>query len=122
MIVVDSSIWIEHLKSKPATGKISHYFKNLHEVLTPTIVIYEVLKRMKKEHPVQKVYNMVAQMLKTNVIPITADIAMTAANVSLEHDLPMADSLVYAAAVEYDCKVVTLDNDFRNLPRAEVIS
>ena len=70
----------------------------------------------------QKVYNMVAQMLKTNVIPITADIAMTAANVSLEHDLPMADSLVYAAAVEYDCKVVTLDNDFRNLPRAEVIS
>ena len=121
MIVLDSSIWIEHLKSKPATGKISHYFKNIQEVITPTIAIYEVFKRMKKEHSVQETYDLVAQMLKTNVVPITADIAMTAANVSLEHDLPMADSLVYATAVEYDCKVVTLDNDFRDLPRAEVI-
>jgi len=43
-------------------------------------------------------------------------LAVSAANVSIQHRLPMADSIMYATAMAYDATLWTLDVDFAHLP------
>ncbi len=46
---------------------------------------------------------------------------MWAADVSLEHGLPMADAMVYASAQANRALLVTLDADFKGLPDVEYL-
>jgi predicted nucleic acid-binding protein len=41
---------------------------------------------------------------------------MKAADLSLDHQLAMADAIVYATAILHDATVVTSDSDFESLP------
>jgi predicted nucleic acid-binding protein len=41
---------------------------------------------------------------------------MNAAKISLQHNIPMADSIILATAKAYECIVWTQDADFENLP------
>jgi predicted nucleic acid-binding protein len=41
---------------------------------------------------------------------------MNAARISLQRNLPMADSLILATANAYKCALWTQDSDFENLP------
>lgn len=54
-------------------------------------------------------------MLKTKVVDLTAEIARSAAELSLKFSLPMADAIVYATARKENCKIVTSDPHFKNL-------
>ena len=121
MIVVDSSLWVEHLRTDAPSARISRYFSRPHDIFTPTVVLYEVFKKIRRERSASDAERLIAQIYKTKLVSLTEEIALCAANVSLEHDLPMADSIVYATAELLDCKVVTMDNDFHKLPLAEVI-
>jgi predicted nucleic acid-binding protein len=52
---------------------------------------------------------------------LDTSLALEAADVSLEHGLAMADSIVYATARRHGAKVVTGDADFDGLPDTVVI-
>lgn len=52
-------------------------------------------------------------------MPLSGEIALLAAEVSLKHTLPMADAIVYATAMKEACPVVTSDPHFKGL--ADVI-
>ncbi len=121
MILVDSSGWIEYFTDGEKSGKFYFYLKDLKKVITPTIVLYEVYKKIKKELSEQQALEASAQMVKTQLIPLTEEIALQAADVSLEYSLPMADAIVYTTALIHQCKVITLDHDFFKLPRVEII-
>lgn len=49
MVVVDSSGWIEFVRDGPKADAYAAYLKNLDKVLTPTVVLYEVYKRLKRD-------------------------------------------------------------------------
>jgi PIN domain. len=55
-------------------------------------------------------------MRKTRVIPLTEEIALVAADLSLEHKLAMADAIVLATARLHDAEVITSDADFSGIP------
>ena len=76
---------------------------------------------MKRDRSEQDALEAVAQMSKTKVIPLSDELALSAADVSLEYDLAMADAIVYATALEHNCKIITMDTDFKKLPGAIVI-
>ncbi len=122
MILIDSSAWIEYFTSDSPHPKVSQGLKELSAVITPTVVLYEVYKKLKKTLSEQHADEAAAQMMKTRIVPLSDSVALAAAEVSLEHSLAMADSIVYATALEFGCKIVTLDNDFRKLPLAQVLS
>ena len=52
---------------------------------------------------------------KMQVVDLTASLAIAASKLSLEHNLPMADSIVPATAREFDVTVWTQDSDFKNV-------
>jgi len=54
-------------------------------------------------------------MQQAKVIDITLDIVIKAARISAELKLPMADSIIYATAKEYNATIWTQDKDFEGL-------
>jgi len=86
------------------------------EILTPTIAIYEVYKVLKRDASEEDALLAVAQMLRTNVVPLSETLALEAADTSLENSLSMADAIVYATARARDAELVTTDADLEGLP------
>lgn len=50
------------------------------------------------------------------VIPLSTDIALVAADLSLLHKLAFADAVIYASAGKYNVELVTPDDHFEGLP------
>ena len=84
-------------------------------MITPTIVIYEVYKHAKRLLSEEAAVDAVAVMQKTRVVPLTDELALVAADLSLAHKLPMADAIVLATAQAHEADVVTSDADFADI-------
>ncbi len=121
MYVVDSSGWIEHFVDGPNASNYRKYIQDLSKVVTPTIVLYEVYKKIKRECTEEDALTAVALMQQSHVVPLDDSIALSAADISLKYSIPMADSVVYATAVENKCLLVTSDEHFRNLDKVKFI-
>jgi predicted nucleic acid-binding protein len=117
MQLVDSSGWIEFFTGGPLADEYARHLKDLDLVVTPTIVLYEVYKKIKREKTEEEALSAVSLMNRTKVVALTESTALFAADLSLKHSLPMADAIVYATALEADCKVITGDAHFRELDR-----
>jgi len=61
-------------------------------------------------------------MKKTNVVDLTEELALTAADLSLAHRLAMADSMMLAAARAHKAELVTTDAGFEGVPGVTVFS
>jgi len=115
MILVDSFGWIEYLAEGQLAERYEEYLANLAEVVTPTIVLCEVYKRLRRERKEEEALLVIAQIMKTKVVPLSEEIALLAAEISLKHTLPMADAIVYATAMKETCPMVTSDPHFKEL-------
>lgn len=116
MIVVDSSGWVEYFTAGANAGKYGAYLEDAAEVATPSVVLYEVYKLVKRERSEEDALLAVAQMQKTRVVPLSESLALAAADVSLEFRLAMADAIVYATALAEGAELVTGDADLKGLP------
>ncbi len=116
MIVLDSSGWIEYFAGGPLAPAYRQYILNPSEILTPTICIYEVYKRMRRERGEDAADIALAKMLQTTVVPLSDSLAFKAADTSLTTKLAMADAIIYTTAQSYGVQLVTSDPDFQNLP------
>ncbi len=115
-LVIDSSGWIEFFGAGPKMQKYSRYILGSEEILVPSLVLFEVYKKIKKTLGEDDALLAVTQMQKGKEVPFDTDLALFAADVSLRHELAMADSIVYATALSCKARLVTSDNDFRHLP------
>ena len=116
MIVVDSSGWLEFLADGALADEYSARLRLSNNVATPTIVMYEVYKHSKRLRGEDGALDAVAAMQKTRIIPLNDELALVAADLSLEHKLPMADAIVLATARLLDAEVITSDVDFDGIP------
>jgi predicted nucleic acid-binding protein len=114
--IVDSSGWLEFFADGPLAESYAVHLADPAKVLTPVIVLYEVYRWLKRERGEEEALIAAAQIAKTQVVPVTVALALTAADLGLEHGLPMADSLVYATAVSMGAELITSDADFASLP------
>lgn len=117
MISIDSFGWIEQLTNGP---KALQYRKIVEsskpkEIVTSTVVLYEVYKKIKKHKGEEEALLAVAALSQTTVIPIDQTISLEAADFSLEHDLHFSDALVYATARHFKAKLYTSDDDLKSL-------
>ena len=116
MILVDSSGWIEFFTGGANAGKYGVYLEQTSQIVTPTMVLYEVYKIVKRERTEEEALLAAAQIQKTRLIPLSESLALAAADVSLEFRLAMADAVVYATARAENAELVTGDKDLRGLP------
>ncbi len=116
MILVDSSGWLEFFGAGPLADDYANYLSNPEQVVTPTVVLYEVYRWIKRQRTEEDALVATAQMQKTRIEPLTETVALTAADLGLEHGLAMADAIVYATALLRSTELVTSDRDFADLP------
>ena len=116
MTLVDSSGWLEFFTDGALAARYARYLADPSELVTPTVVLYEVYRKIKRERTEEHALVAAAQICKTRLEPLTQTIAMTAADLSLEHGLAMADAFVYATALSHAAELVTSDADFAGLP------
>jgi predicted nucleic acid-binding protein len=114
--LVDSSGWIEFASGGPLAGRFSDYLEKADHVITPSVVVYEVYKRLKRDASESVADAVLAHMGNTRVIAFDDQLAVQAAEVSLHHGLAMADSIIYATALAHQATLVTGDADFKDLP------
>jgi len=122
VILVDSSGWIEYFTDGALADQFAHYLESPAEVVTPTIVIFEVYRVIRRQRSEEVATAAVAQMQKTSVVELDQFLALTAADASIEHGLAMADAIVYATAQVKGVDLVTTDADFEGLSGARVYS
>lgn len=116
MIIVDSSGWLEFLTDGPLADQYAVRLRQPAAVITPTIVMYEVYKHSKRLRGEDGALDAVAAMQKTRVIPLNDELALVAADLSIEHKLPMADAIILATARLHEAELVTSDVDFDGVP------
>ncbi|HYU23600.1 MAG TPA: type II toxin-antitoxin system VapC family toxin [Thermoanaerobaculia bacterium] len=122
MIVLDSSGWIEFFADGPHGDEFASRLRQPATVLTPTIAIYEVYKWLKRERAEEEALQAVATMKKTKVVDLTEELALTAADLSLAHNLAMADAMMLAAARAHNAELLTTDSGFDGLSGVTVFS
>ena len=60
-------------------------------------------------------------MKQGQIIDLTVNISMKAAKLSLEHKIPMADSIILATGLLYQATVWTQDADFKGFKDVQYI-
>jgi predicted nucleic acid-binding protein len=118
--LVDSSGWIEYFTDGQLASRFAPYLEDLEEVTTPTIVIFEVYRVIRRQRSEEEAMAAVAQMQKSRVVDFDQFLALSAADVSIEHRLAMADAIVYATARAHRVELVTADADFEGLAGVRV--
>lgn len=117
MIVVDSCGWIEVFGDGPLADSFAPYLRDLRSVVTPTIVVYEVYRKLKQTTSEDEALSAITVLNRTKIIELSAEIALTGADLAIQYRLSMADALVLATGYLEDADVVTSDRSFKDLPR-----
>ena len=85
------------------------------ELIIPVVCLYEVFKVLLRETSETQALMAVSIMQQGKVIDIDSEIALNAANISSEYNIPMADSMIYAITKKYNATLWTQDVDFKDL-------
>ena len=116
MYLVDTCGWIEWLTNGKLLSSFEKYLKDTKNLLVPSIVQYELFKWICREKDEVCAFDVIGVTESANVIPIDTAIAISAAKISREYKLAMADSVVLASAQKAKAQVITCDSHFKNLP------
>ena len=115
MNLVDSCGWLEYFKGGSQAEAFESYLQE-PDLLVPTVVLYGVYKVLRRDLS-ERGANLAATRLKTyQVVPLDDHLALEAADISLEHELPMADAIIYATAQAHGATLVTSDEHLDGLP------
>ena len=121
MNVVDSSGWLEYFTRGTNGAFFAPIIQDTVQLVVPTISMYEVYKRILLQSDEEEALNAIGWMSLGQVVDLTQEIALLAADLSLEYKLPMADSLILATAQQSAATLWTQDEHFRGLPEVKYI-
>ena len=115
MNIIDSSGWLEYFSDGP---NAKHYLPPLNDtssLIVPVLTIYEVFKVVLRESTENEALQAVAAMQKGKIIDLNVSLAMDTSKLSLQYNLPMADSIILATARAHNCVIWTQDSDFQDI-------
>jgi predicted nucleic acid-binding protein len=115
MNIVDSSGWLAYFADEPNAKHFLTPLNDTASLVVPTVTIYEIFKVVLRESSENDALQAAVAMRKGTVVDLTASLAIAASKLSLEHNLPMADSIILATAKEFDATIWTQDSDFKNI-------
>lgn len=115
MNVVDSSAWLEYFIDGPNAGFFSSAIEDVKSLVVPTISLYEVFKKVLAEQDEAGAFEAIAQMKQGQVADLDEDTALSAARISIEYRIPMADSIILATARVHQATLWTQDEHFKEM-------
>jgi predicted nucleic acid-binding protein len=115
MNIVDSSGWLAYFADEPNAKHFISPLSDAASLIVPTVTIFEVFKVVLRESNENDALQAAIAMQKGTVVDLTTSLAIAASKLSLEHNLPMADSIILATAREFNAVLWTQDSDLKNI-------
>ncbi len=115
MTVIDTSGWLEYLSDGPLAGQYEKYLAKPDTVITPSIAVTEVYKKVKKTKGAEVALAVVAQMEKTRIIALDEEIALLAGDLALAHSLALPQAIAYATALREEAQLLTANPHLKGL-------
>ncbi len=115
MNIVDASGWIEYFLDTPRADLFAPVIENTSELLVTSINLYEVHRVLSRKLPDHLRDICLNLMRRATVIDFTDARAIAAADLSIKHQLAMADAAMYAMALEHQATLWTQDADYQGL-------
>jgi predicted nucleic acid-binding protein len=122
MNVVDSSGWLEYLADTPNAEFFAPAIEDVENLVVPVISLYEVFKRVYQQRGEDDALKAVALMMQGRVIDLDAEIALSAAKLSQDMSIPLADSIILATARAYQATLWTQDEHFKGIAEVQYIA
>jgi predicted nucleic acid-binding protein len=122
MNVVDSSGWLEYLADGPNADFFAKSILATADLLVPTLSLYEVFKRVLQQRGENDALQAAALMQQGTIVELSASLALSAARISLDEKIPMADSMMLATARAHGATLWSQDSDFENIPDVRYIA
>ncbi|MDX2193076.1 MAG: type II toxin-antitoxin system VapC family toxin [Gemmatimonadales bacterium] len=121
MNLVDSSAWLEYFAAGPQAGRFAEVIEQVDALLVPTIVLVEVTRRVLQQRDEDAALQVAAMLHQGQVVPLDAGIALSAAQLGVAHQLPLADSIIYATAKQHQATLWTMDAHFAALANVRYV-
>lgn len=115
MNVVDSSGWLEYFSDGPNATFFADAVETIDDLIVPTISLYEVFKRVLQQRGENDALEAVALIMQGEVVALDTTLALSAAKLSADLRLPMADSIILATARSEGAVLWTQDTHFKDL-------
>jgi len=114
LAVLDSSCWIEYFLGSAAAEP---YAKTVATatLIVPSITIFEVSRDLLRRFDSENTLRAIALMQQHNVVPLTPDVALNAAQLAVNLNLSSADAIVCATAWQHRATLYTHDVDLNGL-------
>ncbi len=115
MNVVDSCGWLEYFANESNADFFAPAILDEPRLIVPTICLYEVFKRMSIQRGKEAALDAISRLYRGTLVELSDEIALEAAQVSLEFKLPLADSVILATAHTYKAVLWTQDEHFKDM-------
>ncbi len=115
MVLVDTCGWIEWLADGPIVERFLPYLETTEAIIVPTVVQFELYKWLERNQGEQAAMKAIARTTRSVVVDLDTSIALLAAELSRDHRLSVADSVIYAIARKHRAELITSDDHFEGL-------
>ena len=122
MNVVDSSGWLEYFTDGPHAGAFKPVIADEDQLIVPTICVYEVFKITLSRVGEDEAVRIAGLMSYGRILDFDREVALAAVGISVQHQLAMADSIIYASAQINAAMLWTQDAHFKGLPGVQYIA
>lgn len=121
MNVVDSYGWLEYFANASNAEFFASAIRDEENLLVPSVCLYEVFKRICQQQGKQAALEGVSRLYRGTIIDLSDELALQAAQLSLQYNLPMADSIILATARAQNATLWTQDDHFKNIEGVKYI-
>ena len=122
MNIVDSSGWLEYFSGEGNVDFFAPAIEDTEHLLVPVICIYEVFKRVIQQCNLTAARANISDMHEGIIIELDSSLALSAAHISIELKLAMADSFILATARAHNATLWTQDEHFKDIEGVQYIA
>lgn len=116
MNLVDSCGWLEYFANGPNADFFAPAIEDATQLIVPTLCLFEVFKRVLQQRSESDALRAVALMRQGRCIDLDDHLALSAARLSVDLKLAMADSVILCSARWHQAEVWTQDAHFADIP------
>jgi predicted nucleic acid-binding protein len=120
--VVDSSGWLEYFANGSNANFFAPAIEDTRHLIVPALAVFEVFKRVLQQRDENAALQAAALLQQGRVIPLDAKLALSAAKLSVDLKLPLADTVILATARAYQATLWTQDADFATVPGVKYVA
>ena len=107
MNVVDSTGWLEYFADSPDADFFAPAVEDVEHLIVPSICVLEVYERVLEQAGENEALQAIALMRQGQLVDLDTSIAVSAAMLGKELQLPLADAVVFATARRHGATVWT---------------